>query len=80
MPTVSVRLFAALRDVAAAQHVEASGETVADVIEELSARYGERFGKIAHAGSVVIDGERASIDRRVAAGDEIVLLPPVSGG
>ncbi len=77
---VSVRLFAALRDLAGAARVEAEGDTVDDVVAALGARFGDRFARVAAAGSVVIDGERASGDRRLAPGDEVALLPPVSGG
>jgi MoaD family protein len=80
MPTVSVRLFAALRDLAGAARVEAEGDTVDDVVAALAARFGDRFARVAAAGSVVVDGERASGDRRLARGEEVALLPPVSGG
>jgi MoaD family protein len=80
MTTVRVRLFAALRELAGASDVEASGATVGDVITGLSERYGERFAKVARAGSVVVDGERVPTDRALADGDEVALLPPVSGG
>jgi molybdopterin converting factor small subunit len=80
MTTVSVRLFAALRDLAGSSRVPADGETVGEVVAGLSERYGERFGAIARAGSVVVDGERAAADRPLAEGQEIALLPPVSGG
>ena len=80
MTTVRVRLFAALRELAGAPEVEASGLTVEDVVLALSERYGERFAKVARAGSVVVDGERARPDRALAEGDQVALLPPVSGG
>jgi MoaD family protein len=80
MTTVRVRLFAALRELAGASEVEASGVTVGDVVAALSERYGARFAKVARAGSVVVDGERVSADRALADGDEVALLPPVSGG
>jgi MoaD family protein len=80
MTTVRVRLFAALRELAGASDVEASGATVGDVVTSLSERYGERFAKVARAGSVVVDGERVPTDRALADGDEVALLPPVSGG
>jgi MoaD family protein len=80
MTTVRVRLFAALRELAGASDVEASGATVGDVVTALSERYGERFAKVARAGSVVLDGERVPTDRALADGDEVALLPPVSGG
>ena len=78
--TVKVRLFAALRELAGASEVEAEGQTAGDVIDVLSSRYGERFTQIAAVGSVVVNGERASKSTAVAAGDEVALLPPVSGG
>jgi MoaD family protein len=80
MTMIRVRLFAALRELAGASEVEAEGATVGDVIAALSERYGERFAKVARAGSVVVDGERVRSDRALAGGDEVALLPPVSGG
>ena len=75
-----VRLFAALREIAGESHVEANGNTVADVVDDLSARFGERFARIAEVGSFVVNGERATRDMPIADGDEVALLPPVSGG
>jgi MoaD family protein len=77
---VNVRLFAALREIAGASHVEAVGRTVGEVVDALSARYGERFAQIAEVGSFVVNGERATRDTPIAEGDEVALLPPVSGG
>jgi sulfur-carrier protein len=77
---VKVRLFAALREIAGASEVEAEGRSAGDVVDVLSSRYGERFSQIAAVGSVVVNGERASRTTLVAEGDEVALLPPVSGG
>ena len=77
---VRVRLFAALREQADASRVEATGRTVGEVVDQLSERYGERFASIAAVGSYVVNGERASRDTVIAEGDEVALLPPVSGG
>ena len=77
---VKVRLFAALRELAGSSEVEAEGKTAGEVADVLSARFGERFGQIAAVGSLVVNGERASRGTPVAAGDEVALLPPVSGG
>ncbi|HEV2950819.1 MAG TPA: MoaD/ThiS family protein [Actinomycetota bacterium] len=35
---------------------------------------------MAAVGSVVVNGERAARSTPLAAGDEVALLPPVSGG
>jgi MoaD family protein len=77
---VIVRLFAALREIAGDSYVEAGGLSVGDVVDELSVRYGERFARIAEVGSFVVNGERAGRDTPIAEGDEVALLPPVSGG
>jgi MoaD family protein len=75
-----VRLFAALRDEAGTSWVDGHAATAGELVDELSARYGERFRKIAAAGSIVVNGERASRESELAEGDEVALLPPVSGG
>ncbi|HLA94068.1 MAG TPA: MoaD/ThiS family protein [Actinomycetota bacterium] len=80
MTLVRVRLFAALRDLAGSSHVEAEGATVAELVDALSARYGERFERVARAGSIVVDGERADPSTKLAGVEEVALLPPVSGG
>jgi sulfur-carrier protein len=80
MTVVTVRLFAALRDLAGASEVQAEGGTVGEVVEALSSRFGERFAGIARVGSVVVDGERAQPDDPLTGHEEVALLPPVSGG
>jgi sulfur-carrier protein len=80
MAHVTVRLFAALRELAGSPRVEVDGETVGEVVAALSERFGERFASVAGAGSVVVDGERAEPSVRLAEGQEVALLPPVSGG
>lgn len=75
-----VRLFAVLREIAGTREVEAEGATVGEVLEDLCERYGERFAGPARAGSIVVDGERASPDRPIAGDEEVAILPPVSGG
>lgn len=80
MVMVNVRLFAALRELAGDARVQAEGRTVGEVVATLSERYGERFASVARAGSVVVDGERASDARPLAGCEDVALLPPVSGG
>lgn len=77
---VRVRLFAALREAADTSEVEASGSTVGEVVDSLSSRFGERFAAVAAVSSFVVNGERAGRATVIAQGDEVALLPPVSGG
>ena len=75
-----VRLFAALRELADATRVDAPGTSVGEIVDALGERYGERFASIAAVGTFVVNGERATRGTPVADGDEVALLPPVSGG
>jgi molybdopterin synthase catalytic subunit len=78
---IRVRLFAALRELAGASVVEVEPvPTVGALLAELGSRYGDRFSTIANAGSVVIDGRRAGPDTELTGGEEVAVLPPVSGG
>lgn len=79
---VRVKLFASLRDAAGTDRATAAPGTVADVVAELSARWGEPFAS-RMARSQVAVGERflaPDSDVEVVAGSEVVLLPPFSGG
>ena len=77
---IRVRLFAALRELAGASELERNGRTVGEVVDGLSAEFGDRFAAIAVVSSFVVNAERAARDTAVAAGDEVAILPPVSGG
>ena len=75
-----MRLFAVLRETAGSSQVEASGSTVGEVVDALGALHGERFAAVAAVSSFVVNGERATRSTPIADGDELALLPPVSGG
>lgn len=78
-----VRLFAALRELAGSSEVEldeSDAPDVAALLAALSTRLGPRFDAIASVGTVVVNGEPADPDAALAAGDEVAVLPPVSGG
>jgi MoaD family protein len=77
---MKVRLFAALREVVGAPVLDVDAPDVGALLDQLSATYGPSFDKIMAAGTVVVDGEVVGPERRLGAGDEVALLPPVSGG
>jgi sulfur-carrier protein len=77
---ITVRLFAALRELAGTSTLDMEAADVGAVLEELSRRLGPEFDRIMAAGSVVVNGEQSDRGRVVTAGDEVALLPPVSGG
>jgi MoaD family protein len=75
-----VRVFAALRDLVGASHLDVDAPDVATLVQVLTERYGEEFGRIARAGAVVVDGDTVDPTRHLDPEDEVALLPPVSGG
>ena len=83
MAAVRVRLFASAREAAGAAQVECAGvETIADVLSELASRFGETFGAVVAASRIWLNGDEPDKGEMTALrdGDEIAVLPPVSGG
>jgi molybdopterin adenylyltransferase len=77
-----VLLFARARELAGTRTVELVGDTVEDVVAAASGRFGEEFAALCRTCTVVVDGEtvpRAEY-ATTAPGDELAILPPVSGG
>lgn len=75
-----LRLFAAAREAAGTGRDQVAGSTVGEVLEAARARYGERFASVLAASRVWVNGEAADDDAVVGEGDEVAVLPPVSGG
>ena len=75
-----VRLFAALRELAGAGEVDVEADDVPSLLADLSSRLGPRFDRYMSRGTIVVNGEPAARDRILEPGDEVALLPPVSGG
>jgi sulfur-carrier protein len=75
-----VRLFASMREAAGCSHDELPGATVADVLDAAVARYGSDFEQRLQQCRVWVNGEPVSADSPVGDGDEVAVLPPVSGG
>ena len=63
-----LRLFAAAREAAGTGRDDVPGATVGDVLDAAVARYGDGFAAVL---------ERCKVWRN---GDEVAVLPPVSGG
>jgi len=75
-----LRLFAAARVAAGTGRDEVDGATVADVLASARDRYGEPFAAVLRTAKVWVNGEPADGDVVVGEGDEVAVLPPVSGG
>jgi MoaD family protein len=77
---VRVLLFAALRDAAGESRLEVEATNVGALLDQLAARFGPEFARVLAIGTVVVDGETVGRDRPLSPGEEVALLPPVSGG
>jgi molybdopterin converting factor small subunit len=73
-------LFGQAREAAGTAHDEVEGGNVAEVVSAACSRYGVRFSEVAAICRVWVNGEPASPGRALCDGDEVAMLPPVSGG
>lgn len=76
----TLRLFAALRELAGTSRVEFDGATVGEVLKSATARYGNEFAEVLKTAAVWRNGEAAQPSDPVLDRDEVALIPPVSGG
>ena len=77
---VTLRLFAGLRESAGTGSIEFDAATVGEALEAAVAKFGSEFAAGLEAAQVWVNGDQAHRETRVAAGDEIAAIPPVSGG
>jgi molybdopterin synthase sulfur carrier subunit len=77
---VVVRLFATAREAAGTGRAEIPGDTVDDVIAEAVRRFGPGLAAVVPTCQVWVNGSAAEPHQAVGEGDEVALLPPVSGG
>jgi molybdopterin converting factor small subunit len=77
---VVLLLFAAAREAAGRRRDNVEAATVAEALDIARARYGKQFGAVLDRSRVWVNGEPAAVDRPLAEGDEVAVLPPVSGG
>jgi molybdopterin synthase sulfur carrier subunit len=80
--TVSIRLFAAAREAAGRGSDTIEGATVDEVLERARAAYGPQFALVLHTARVWVNGEEPLLHGATVLldGDEVAVLPPVSGG
>jgi molybdopterin converting factor subunit 1 len=79
---VEVLLFGAAADRAGTRKVELEieeGSTLAEVWPLLAERYPD-LSAMRDTLAFAVNGEYARMDGRVGPGDEVAVLPPVSGG
>lgn len=75
-----LRLFATIRVAAGVGKDSIPGETVADVVNAASRKYGDDFAALVPICRIWVNGQAANDETPVSNADEVALLPPVSGG
>ena len=77
-----VLLFAQAREAAGTRQAELDGATVAEVLAAAAERFGAEFARIAQGCTIVVDDTIVPRSEHAThtAGDELAVLPPVSGG
>lgn len=77
---VRLLLFAAARQAAGDREVDVAAATVGQVLDEARARFGAEFSAVLDRSRVWLNGEPAGPATPLRDGDEVAVLPPVSGG
>jgi MoaD family protein len=82
VPVVRVLFFARAREVAARRDDTIDAATLAELLAIARDRYGADFGAVLDASRVWVNGDEPErgLATTLAAGDEVAVLPPVSGG
>lgn len=75
----AVRLFASARDAVGAARVTTSARTVGAAVDELVAAH-PALAELLETCAIWVNGEPAQATDPLADGDELAILPPVSGG
>ncbi|MEM9653647.1 MAG: MoaD/ThiS family protein [Actinomycetota bacterium] len=77
---ITLRLFAQARESAGTKSVDVDADTVGDVLDEAVRRFGDPFAAVLAGSKVWLNGFPAERESAVSSGDEVAVLPPVSGG
>lgn len=75
-----VRLFANLREIAGTTRLDVPVSTVREAVDFVNDKFGAEFEKGVSVSRIWVNGEEADMADVVGADDELVILPPVSGG
>lgn len=76
----TLRLFASIREAAGTGTAEIDAATVGAVLDAASERFGPGFTALLGTCGIWLNGEPADRSAVVGSGDEVAVLPPVSGG
>lgn len=73
-------LFGPARSAAGEREVAIDAATLTELCNAACRRFGPEFEAVLRASAVWLNGEPVAGDPAIADGDEVAVLPPVSGG
>lgn len=77
---MTLRLFGPAREVAGIANVEVASNSVGELVTWATDQFGVEFARIMGRSRVWVNGEASESSRQLTDGDEVAILPPVSGG
>ena len=77
---MTLRLFAAARQAAGTSRLQLIAPTVSEALEAAKEKFGEQFAAVLEGSRVWVNGDPAELSAPLRDGDEVAVLPPVSGG
>jgi sulfur-carrier protein len=78
--TVTLLLFASAREAAGTGREEISAPNVKAALDDARMRHGEPFSAVLERSRIWLNGEPVDLGHPLRDGDELAVLPPVSGG
>ncbi len=75
-----LRLFANLREIAGTARLDVPADTVGAALAALNEKFGPEFARAVGSSRKWVNGQEAAPEDLLGEDDELVLLPPVSGG
>jgi molybdopterin converting factor small subunit len=75
-----LRLFGPAREAAGTSEANLPGDSVGAVIAAAREQFGEPFCRVADVSRVWLNGNETVPSMPVSDGDEVAVIPPVSGG
>ena len=76
----SLRLFGPARQAAGVSQIDVVGHTVGQVLATAESLFGPAFAEVVTGSRVWVNGETVTAEAPVSEGDEVAVIPPVSGG
>jgi molybdopterin synthase sulfur carrier subunit len=76
----TLRLFGPARLAAGQSVVDVEGATVGQVLASAEDRFGEDLARVVATSRIWVNGTAATVGDPVRDGDEVSVIPPVSGG